>query len=371
MPLAAGPARTWRAPGRVNVIGDHTDHQGGLCLPMAIDRECRVTVALSGGTTIGVRSTQLAGDVHVGVDGATDPRSVEPRWGRYVAGVVAEIVAACREQGTRLPPCEIVVSSSVPVGSGLASSSALTVALLVAFADLVGLRLGRAALARLALDAEVRATGVPGGIMDQMAALHARPGHVLLLDCRTATAEPIALPRSLGFVVVHSGQDRVLSESPYAERRADVDAVAARLGSSLRDATPVQVANDPRARHVVTENERVRAFAAALRAGRTGELGPLMLESHASLRDDYEASTPGLDRAVDLLMANGALGARLTGAGFGGYVVGLVQRNRADDVLAKVARALISRGEPEPDAFAVRPGAAAGELTESGGRPGG
>ncbi|MFM8305052.1 MAG: galactokinase, partial [Actinomycetota bacterium] len=219
---------------------------------------------------------------------------------------------------------------------------------------------------RLARDAEVRATGVPAGLLDQMTALHARPDHVLLLDCRSLTVEPIRLPRSLGVVVVHSGRPRALADSAYARRRSEVEASARGLGlESLRDATEDDVRDDPRARHVVTENARVLAFADALRAGRTGELGPLMLESHASLRDDYAVSTVELDRVVALLMEHGALGARLTGAGFGGCVVGLVQRNHCDDVLAKVARALRDAGQADPLAFAVHPSGAAGEVGEA------
>jgi galactokinase len=305
--------------------------------------------------------------VDVATDGSTEPTAVEPPWGRFVAGAVA----ACTEAGIRVPPSDLTVTSTVPAGSGLSSSSALTVALVLAFTDLEGARLDEVARARLARDAEERATGVPSGLLDQMTALHAVPGHVLLLDCRALTVEPIPLPRALGVVVVHSGRARTLVGSAYAERRAHVEAVATRIGvAALRDATVEQVRDDPRARHVVTENARVLAFADALRAGRTGELGPLMLASHASLRDDYAVSTPELDRVVDLLMEHGALGARLTGAGFGGCVVGLVQRNHGDDVLAKVTRALETAGERDPLAFAARPGAPASEVTSTGGRAG-
>jgi galactokinase len=353
------PARSWRAPGRVNLIGDHTDYQDGWCVPMAIDRDCRVDWTPASGHEIRARSAQLAGTVTLPTDGSVDPITVEPRWGRFVAGAVA----ACRARGADLQPGEFSITSTVPVGSGLSSSSALAVALVVALADLGGLALDRTELARLALEAEVRATGVPGGLMDQMAALHAVPGHVLLLDCRHLTVDPIPLPPAVGVVVVHSGRERTLADSDYARRRAEVEAVATRLGvAALRDATRQQVRSDPRARHVVTENERVLAFADALRRGAISELGPLMLASHASLRDDYGVSTPELDRVVDLLSAHGALGARLTGAGFGGCVVGLVQRNHADDVVAKVVRAMVAEQGREPIAFAVRPGAPAGEV---------
>ena len=354
--------RTWRAPGRVNLIGDHTDYQDGFCLPKAVDRECRVVVTPITGPEVRAHSEQLPGAVVVAADGTTDPTTVEPAWGRFVAGAVA----ACVGAGVPVDPCALAITSTVPPGSGMSSSSALTVALVVAFADRAGADLDRTARARLALDAEVRATGVPGGLLDQMTALYAEPGHVLLLDCRRLSVDPIPLPRALGVVVVHSGEARTLAGSAYAQRRAEVEAVAARIGvATLRDATRPQVRDDPRARHVVTENARVLAFADALRAGRIDELGPLMLESHASLRDDFGVSTPALDRTVALLVEHGALGARLTGAGFGGCVVALVQRNHADDVLAKVARALRACGVAEPLAFAVRPGAPAGEVSAS------
>jgi galactokinase len=351
---------TWRAPGRVNLIGDHTDYQDGFCVPMAIDRECRITVTPATTAAIRAHSEQLDGRVDVAVDGTTEPATVEPRWGGFVAGAVR----AVRDLGaTALPAVDLAVSSTVPTGSGLSSSSALTVALTVTFAELAGVTASRADLARAALAAEVAAVGVPGGLMDQLAALFATPGHALLLDCRSLQVDPIAIPRAVGVAVIHSGEPRTLADSAYAERRAACEAAAARLGlATLRDATLQQVRDDPRARHVVTENARVLEFAAALRAGDVGALGHLMLASHASLRDDFEVSTPALDTIVDACMVHGALGARLTGAGFGGCVVALVQRNHADDLLAKVARSVGAATGREPLGFSVRPGAPAGRV---------
>ena len=236
-------------------------------------------------------------------------------------------------------------------------------------ADLAELTIERTDLAKLALAAEVAATGVPGGLMDQLAAVYARAGHALLLDCRSLTVDPIAIPRSIGVVVVHSGEPRTLAGSEYAGRRAACEAAAERIGvRTLRDASLQQVRDDPRARHVVSENARVLEFAAALRAGDIGALGPLMLASHASLRDDFAVSTPGLDRAVEACMEHGALGARLTGAGFGGCVVALVQRNHADDLLAKVTRSLAVANGPAPMAFAVRAGEPAGPIVPASSR---
>jgi galactokinase len=352
-------SRTWRAPGRVNLIGDHTDYQDGFCLPMAIDRECRVTATPGTAAAIRAQSAQLEGAAEIALDGSTEPGAVDPRWGRFIAGAVR----AVRDLGAApLPAVDLAVTSTVPAGSGLSSSTAFTVALTLAFSDLAGLSPDRVDLARAALAAEVTATGVPAGLMDQMAALFATPGHALLLDCRTMHVDPIPIPRAVGVVVIHSGE-RVLADSAYAERRAACDAAAARLGlPSLRDATLQQVRDDPLARHVVTENARVLQFATALRAGDVGALGPLMLASHASLRDDFEVSTPALDAIVDACMEHGALGARLTGAGFGGCVVALVQRNHADDLLAKVARATRTTSGHEPLGFSVRAGEPAGRV---------
>ena len=230
-------------------------------------------------------------------------------------------------------PAELHVDTSVPVGSGLSSSSALAVALTLA---LGGDALDRIETARAASAAKTHATGVPGGLMDQLASLFGRAGHALMIDCRTRLDTPVLIAPSVAVVVVHCGVPRTLAGSEYAIRRAECEAVAAALGlTALRDATPEQVRDFPRARHVVTENARVLETADALPRGDLSVLGPLLVESHASLRDDYDVSTPELDMLVDVLETSGAAGARLTGAGFGGCVVALAQRNHADDVLAK------------------------------------
>jgi galactokinase len=236
-------------------------------------------------------------------------------------------------RGLTVEPAELEIASTVPVGSGLSSSSALAVALTLALGGHV---LDPLDGARAASAAETAATGVRGGLMDQLAALFGAADHALLIDCRDLTVTPVALPRSIALVVMHCGVPRTLVGSEYARRRAECEAVARALGlPALRDATAAQVRNEPRARHVVSENARVLATAAALPHGDLSVLGPLLLESHASLRDDFGVSTPELDTLVELLVACGAAGARLTGAGFGGCVVAVVQRNHADDVLAK------------------------------------
>jgi len=192
-------------------------------------------------------------------------------------------------------------------------------------------------------------------MMDQLCSLFGVADHALLLDCRSLAVTPVALPRAYAVLVLHSGVARTLAGSAYAERRAACEVAAARLGlTALRDATLDQVRDDPIARHVVTENQRVLDFATALRTGDTNALGPLLLASHASLRDDYAVSTPELDLLVELVVSHGAIGARLTGAGFGGCVVALVQRNHADDCSIKTVTTYREQTGLEPHAFAVR-----------------
>jgi galactokinase len=346
--------RSFVAPGRVNLMGDHTDYNAGFVLPLAIDRACTATVTPADGPTVNARSEQLTGAVTVAADGRDDPRAVEPVWGRFVAGVVG----ALTDHGLTVPGTELVITSTVPPGSGLSSSSALSVAVTLALADAAGDDLDgldRVEIARLALAAEVAATGVPGGLMDQLASLFGQRHRALLIDCRTNAVEPVPIAPGVSVLVVHSGVPRTLAGTAYAQRRAECDTIAARLGlETLRDATPTQVDKEPRARHVVSENARVLATAAALPDGDLSVLGPLLLASHASLRDDYEVSIPELDLLVELLVECGAAGARLTGAGFGGCVVALAQRNHADDIVAKAALRYRSATGIEPLAFVAR-----------------
>ena len=241
-----------------------------------------------------------------------------------------------RRAGASFPGADLGISSSVPAGSGLSSSSALAVALTLALADLGGLPLESLDAAHLALAAEVEATGVPGGLMDQLAALFGRAGHALLIDCRTNSIQPVPIARDVAVVVVHCGLPRTLADSAYASAAGRVRSGRARGSGSTPCATPPSNRSPTtRARHVVTENARVLETAAALESGDLAALGPLLSESHASLRDDYEVSTPELDLLVRILEESGAAGARLTGAGFGGCVVALARRSDADDVLAR------------------------------------
>ncbi|MCD9624985.1 galactokinase [Rhabdothermincola salaria] len=319
------------APGRVNLIGDHTDHAGGLALPMAVDLGTTVT-GRRGGAQVHLVSTaeDAPADVPLTVTAA---ERVEPAWARYVAGVVAELRPRAGFEGR--------VDSTVPVGAGLSSSAALELAVALA----LGFDGPALDLARLGRRAERRASGVPCGLMDQLTSACGVAGHALLVDFTAESFTLVPVPVSADVVVVHSGVSRALAGSRYAERQAQCRAAAAVIGP-LAEATSADVATlrDPvlqrRARHVVTENARVRAMATALGAGDLAAAGAAMLESHASLRHDFEVSVPALDRAVEQLMAQpGVVGARLTGAGFGGCVVALTERGAVAD-----PRALTGRG---------------------------
>ena len=325
----------FRAPGRVNLIGDHTDYTGGLVLPLAIDRytTLEVTPQVS---AIDLASANDTSPVHLALP-VVDPESVSPPWGRYVAGVAAELGTSC--QGFRG-----TVSTTLPIGSGLSSSAALEVAVALA----CGAPHDPIALAQLCQRAEQRATGVPCGIMDQLTSVAGVKDHALLIDCHTLEISPVAIP-STARIIVKFIAHRRLATSAYGQRVTEC-ATAERLIGPLRSASLRDVdsiADDVilrRARHVVSENERVRQACAALSANDLAHFGALMVESHVSLRDDYEVSTPEMDAAVEAALAiPGVYGARLTGGGFGGCIVILASNDSqitVDDTTSWEVRAV-------------------------------
>ena len=304
------------APGRVNLIGDHTDYTGGLVMPMAITLSTVVS-GTRGGRIVRLVSEQVEEEAVIPLD-VEDPFTMTPSWARYVAGVVAIMRPTQGFTGT--------VKSTIPVGSGLSSSAALEVSVALT----LGFEGSRIELARLCQRAEQVASGVPCGIMDQLASAAGVAGKALLIDCHTLGIEEVPIPAAVEVVVIHSGQERALASSAYAERTAQCNDAEEVVGPLrlIHDVAVLDAITDDlvraRARHVVTENERVRRFAAALRAGDFSAAGTLMNQSHASLAGDYAVSTDALDSLVERLRAiPGVLGARLTGAGFGGCVVAL------------------------------------------------
>jgi galactokinase len=350
----------YRAPGRVNLIGGQVDYHEGWVVSMAIDRDVVVRATPRDDGRITATSHELDGAVAVAADGRDDPASVRPAWGRTVAGVARVL----NDLGRAPVGLALDITSDVPIGAGLSSSAAFEVACALALDDAASFELRGDDLAFAAQRAEHVATGVPCGIQDQMASVHGRAGHALFLDCRTLAIEHVPIPKTLRVLVVHSGIARHLENTPYAQRRAESLEVAAQLGLRvLRDATLDQVKDTPRGRHAVTEMVRVQAFARALRDCDVDALGPLMLASHASSRDDMGVSTPELDALVECLCDAGALGARLTGAGFGGCVVALVPAERAGAIANAATRAYRARTGNEPEAWVVQAAAGAARIS--------
>jgi galactokinase len=364
---------SWVAPGRVNLIGEHTDYNDGFVLPIALPYRTTATVTPSRDGRVLVRSAQRPGE-HVQAAVADLRPGGSPEWAAYVLGVVW----AMREAGHDVRAgADVLVDGRVPEGAGLSSSAALECAVAAALDDVLDLGLPRAELARLAQRAENEFVGMPSGIMDQMAAMLCAAGHALFLDCRSLDAEHVPFdPRAQGLVVlvVNTRAPHRLVDGEYADRRRSCEEAAAALGvPALRDvpaagldAALARLADDTqrrRVRHVVTENQRVLDTVQLLRAGRLPEIGPLLSASHASLRDDFEVTVPQLDVAVQAALDVGALGARMTGGGFGGCVLALVRTGDGAGsegrVLAAVQQAYAERCFDPPEFFAVTPSAGA------------
>jgi galactokinase len=367
------PAGVWWAPGRVNLIGEHVDYHDGLVLPVALPVGCAVAVALRDDDRLIAGSSQRDGvfDARLGDVG---PGAVDD-WFGYAVGVPWALTRA----GHRVPGAQLWVDGAVPAGAGLSSSAALECAVAVAYAELLDLPgaaagddAGRAALAQACIRAENEIAGASTGGMDQSVALRARAGHALLLDCRDWSVRHLPLDGPLAsgglvLVVVDTRAQHTHAGGEYGDRRALSMAAARRLGvATLRQVAPDALdaalgdLADPGERaalhHVVTEIERVRRFAAALAAGRDGELGPLLRQSHASLRDDFRVSSRELDAVVDAAVGAGAAGARMTGGGFGGSAVVLCRAPVVPAVTTAVARRFADEGWPAPHVLAV-PGA--------------
>jgi galactokinase len=312
------------APGRVNLIGEHTDYNDGLCLPFAIERGVTVTAQRADGGQVEARALDL-GETDRFELGALDPGRSPPGWPRFVRGAAAELA----REGIELVPSRLEISGDVPRGAGLSSSAALSVSLCLALCAVAGAEPPeRVALARLCSRVENDWCGAQTGLLDQLASLFGEAGRAVHIDMRAL--ELRSVPLELGgheLAILDSGASRSLSSSGYNERRAECREACLALGvESLRDAPGAEglpAPLDRRVRHVLSENERVDAAVAALDAADIAELGRLLDASHRSLRDDYEVSVPEVERTVESCKRAGALGARIMGGGFGGAVLAL------------------------------------------------
>ncbi|MGY1846725.1 galactokinase [Blastococcus sp. SYSU DS1021] len=338
-----------RSPGRVNLIGEHTDYNDGFVLPAALDRGTVVAARRRSDGRLRTTAVRMGGNDDRAV---ADLRPQEGAgWSRYVAGAAAVL----QDEGHQLTGADLVIDSDLPIGAGLSSSASLELGVMVALLALTGDALPPETLARLGQRVENEVIGVRTGIMDQLAIAGGVAGHAVLVDCRSLATEAVPVPSGTAILVLDSAVPRTLAGSAYNDRRAECESAVAALSTvdpglrALRDVSPDLLAEHARlldgvqlrrARHVVGENARVLAAADALRRGDARAFGELMDRSHASLRDDYEVSVPELDALVGVARGTaGVLGARLTGAGFGGCAVALVERDSAAAAAAAITAA--------------------------------
>ena len=364
-PQAAPNRRTHvvRAPGRVNLIGEHTDYNDGFVFPMAIEPEVRIVCRGRDDGTVRLASTAFPEQV-VEFSVQTKIHPDEPEWANYVRGVAAQLVGA----GIPLCGMDALVANTLPVGSGLSSSAAIEISTGVALLTLAGLEMDPQRLALLAQKAEHTFAGVPCGIMDQTIVAGGRIGHAMLLDCRDLSKQYVGIDaKELRVVIVNSMVKHALTGGEYAERRGQCEQGVAHFQvarpevRALRDVTPdeVEAAQGKlppvvyrRCRHVVTEIARTVKTAGLLNRRDYDEVGQLMLQSHASLRDDYEVSTPELDALVEeAATVKGVYGARMTGAGFGGCIVALVQPRAVEPLTAHLKQAYPKRTGKDPQVY--------------------
>lgn len=356
------PEGIWFAPGRVNLIGEHTDYNDGFVLPFALNSGVAVAAGRQPGHDITVWSSEGGADRVCAQAATLVPGSIRG-WAAYPLGMAWSLRAA----GHRVGGTSLCIDSDLPIGAGLSSSAALECAVALALTEVHGLAVPRKELVALASRAENEFAGAPTGIMDQSAALLSRAGHALLLDCRNGAATDVPLDLSeagLALLVIDTGARHALNDGRYGARRRSCEEAARALGiASLRDLTDERDATsrlgDPvlrrRARHVITENRRVLTAAEELRRGEVARVGPLLTESHASLRDDFEVSWPEANAAVQAATTAGALGARMTGGGFGGSVIALAPADLAADIEAAIADVFTRSGWQPPRIFAAAP----------------
>ena len=363
----APPTGVWAAPGRVNLIGEHTDYNDGFVLPFALEQSCYVAASTRDDDVLEIRSLQ---DPLIATIALADlqPEKVSG-WVRYVAGTVWSL----RVAGHDVRGLSLVVDGQVPVGSGLSSSASLECAVALAATDLYGISLERPELVLIAQRAENDFVGAPTGILDQTASLRCTDGNVLFFDCRSGEAQQVPLDapaQGVRLLVINTRVQHALDDGAYAERRSQCEQAASEIGvPALRDVTLdgldealTKISDEVvrrRAKHVVTEDARVIDTVRALRATDLPAVGLLMNASHKSLRYDYEVSCDELDVAAEAAQKAGALGARMTGGGFGGSAIALVPEDLVDAVSDAVATAFEKAGYKEPEFLVARPAAGA------------
>jgi galactokinase len=354
------------APGRVNLIGEHTDYNDGFVFPMAIERHVAIVASRPSAKSSLLRVHSDSVDALVEVPLDSKPQRATPRWANYVRG----IVAGFHDRGYGLDGLDLTITSSVPLGSGLSSSAALEVAVASTLEASHDIRLEPLDKARLCQTAEHEYALVPCGLMDQLASVFGRRENALFIDCRSQSTTLVPLrDADLSILVCNSNVRHSLADGEYAKRRAECHGAAEVLGkASLRDATLLEVQNAEaqlgspkfqRARHVVSENRRTQEFRDALCSGDLMRAGELMYQSHASLRDDYTVSCQELDILVDaaqaLGAASGVYGSRMTGGGFGGCTVSLVRTSHVEDIICSLVDRYRATTGKRLDAFVTRP----------------
>jgi galactokinase len=373
------------APGRVNIIGEHIDYNAGFVLPMAIDRYCAIVAAENSVTNDQHRSNSdhssfdirhsslkasfysVAADDEITLSLSDLTRHTTPgHWSNYVTGVIA----GCAARGMRPSGFNAVIESAVPVGGGLSSSAAIEVATATLIEAMMGQTIDPIEKALLCQTAEHEYAGVPCGIMDQFASVMCRADHLMLLDCRSQHTEHIPfLDPHLTILIINTNVKHELSGGEYAERRAQCESAARKLGvDTLRNATPEQLesrrndlttAEYHRARHAIGEIARTVEAAAAIKTGSWPQVGQLMYASHESLREDYEVSCPELDLLVDLARnigpTGGVIGSRMTGGGFGGCTVSLVETDKVQQIANEISQSYRAKTAIEPNVLTTRP----------------
>jgi galactokinase len=357
------------APGRVNLVGEHTDYNDGFVLPMAIEEGIAAAFAPNGEDVLRVHASDVGETAEVPLESLRHGRYAATGWFRYAAGMAW----AMNADGMPLTGTSLALAASLPLAAGLSSSAALLLVVARALAAAAGVKWDPRAASKLALRAEQEYAGVACGIMDQMTVACARDGRALLLDCRSLATEDVMIPGEVRIVIMNTGVHRSLASSAYNDRRAACERAVAAVRRFAPEVTALRDVDESmlqraratlddeafrRASHVLAENARPAQFAAALDRGDLAAAGRVMLDSHASLRDLYEVSSPELDTLVDLAMGEkGCHGARLTGAGFGGCAVALVDADSVEPFARRVARAYEDRTALPSQVIVSRPSA--------------